>query len=270
MPSFIVLPFILAAGDEARAEEVMANYQAILDVVNGGLGDLHFASDAELDGAKLKEFSVATDAIGLGAVTGSRIGNSVVTSSHTSNDSLSGGGFGVNKSDLVSNHLILGGAAPSAKAQGGFTTWGWIALTDNTAHQFAVLDQSVDWRQRIVKITTLAFSTGTSAILLPGGANDKLAESVLFRSLTDVEGTINIGMGFLEGGSAPAGAPVAAPRVRIDINLQTPGENIHADFFALSGGNGDLAMQTGTDVTSPTVFIDMYYHIEASPMLGVP
>lgn len=271
IPTFIVLPHTLQPGADAKAGEVMGNFQVILDVVNGGIADIHISQDAKIDGAKIKDGSVTVAELAANAVIDTKCLTDSISVQKLMLDVVPNEGKGANYSRMISEQsTYTGSQAPNAYTDGGFTYWGAVPFIPTTQYQSFLLDNTHNWRSRLLKVTTLhANATSTTKSYLPGGASETAISQMMYNNIglpmASGTGQLNVGMGYTADGRAYDNVGgVGGPHVHIMANpVDATGDEYNVFFYANST-TGFLWVQTDVQVHS-SLYSDLIFHIEASP-----
>lgn len=250
----IVLPFPLTDGTDAFGSEVKANDDAIVAQVNGNLTDVNIAAGANISGAKL----------GDGTLTGVKLADNTVQGVKIKNDSPLGDGG--NRSELYSGSGSndTGGfpktnIIAARKQHGGKTIWAYFSIAVADIGTNYIIDNSIDWRKRLIAVLHELTVATTVRNDIPGGT----ADHTIFAPML-VNGALatgfNGGIFFAEDGQDGS---VAGQRC-LNLDLVT-----NLDSIRLFARNTDGALMVrATAHTGPGISVNM--KIDCSPHLGTP
>lgn len=247
----VTLPFTLLANTLAKASEVMANYNAILAALNGGIQNVNLSANAGLTTDKYADRSVTGTKIALAGVIAGNLPDGGIPAIKLSDDSTPG--LGANLSELFSESGGVNTNIIATRNQhGGKTVWFYVkpSLTAGVSIVVDAAASSIDWRRRLVMIhafcgITASFPPGS---LLPDGAQQNLLNAQDRNNLVVppvASAFFNSGVFWSGAGSTGASLP------SLGLTYNNPALSTTLRFYA-NVSTGNLSLLTETIGGGPT------------------
>jgi hypothetical protein len=256
----VSLPFPLTDGTTAFGSQTRANDNSIVAVVNGGLDNDNMRTNADAAGKGL-----TADKLADSAITTVKLAAGAVTFPKLADDSPLGSG--ANLSELLAQVAFNGtGGFPSSNINanrqqgGGKTGWGYFAIAVGQIGTDFILDDSIDWRKRLIMVMFEGTVVATVADL-PGGANDHLISGPFWTGGPGVLATgQNGGMFYSENGQATGAG--ANPAITLNIGAGATPDTLR--FYARS--TDGFLMVRATAIAATGVAANVL--VMCSPHLG--
>jgi len=260
----VTLPHPLSANTKARGSEVLANDQAITAQVNANLDDSNYKNAGMTLSSKAVPGSATNTVLGADSVSQEKVADQAIQAEHLKNDSgLPPTGIGAPRNELFSesDQAAITNVVAGRQQQGGKTVWAYFKLT--AADTAIVIDDSIDWRRRIIRITLWVFGhSGASGLVLPNGASDNAAAAAAWNATIAAFGGINTGLFYSEDGRVDGGTPQPVLFTGWVVTANTA-----LQWYALDT-NGALKCKSNSSLNG-NAELNVYAEINCSPYIGV-
>lgn len=263
----VVLPNELQDGTDAFGSEVKANDDEIVATVNGGIENINVASNADLEGSKLKDLSVIGSKVAQATLSGSdKLIDGSVTGIKMADDLAGVEGQGANLSELFSESDNAGitNVIVGREQHGGKSVWFYFTILRAATPVEIMIDDSIDWRYRMIRFVGNAYTTtGSPKTEIPGGTglpNAYAGLSVLGSVVSpQTQVGYDVGFAFLREGGDGSGDP----RVLMTWGQQAGGFSMY--MFADSAGGALKMIAIGAGANEE---MDVEMVVDCSPSLG--
>ena len=261
----IVFPHPLTDGTDAYGSHVMNDLIAIQDVVQGQLDNSNLKSGAGIVTDRLADLAVNYDKLATDAVYGNRILDDGIAAVKQKSDDTAGEGCNLNTLFSAAD----GGEAPTnimanRQDRGGLTVWSYYSETAAVTER--VLDENIDWRERLVIVHMIGFdSTASPKGALPGGANEALIRMQSWESPGgggEISEEASWGMFYSQAGNEGG---TAGPELSLYLG-DDGGIGAIVVFYARDTDGALCAWVDSMGVAD----IDMILCVTASPQLEIP
>lgn len=242
----VSLPNPLINGTTAFGSEVKANDDSIVAVVNGGIDNDNMRTGADAAGKGL-----TTDKYANASVTTAKIADGNVTAVKLADDGTPGDGCNLSELWTGSGEDGTNSYPPTninagRKQQGGKTIWTYFNIPIASLNTDFLIDNSIDWRNRLVTVIAEGTVAATKADI-PGGANDGLITGPLWTGGGSVGVGMNGGIFYTQAGQATGAG--ALPALTFNINAAT--DTIR--FYARAADGFLMARMTANAATGLSI-----------------
>lgn len=181
------------------------NIEAV-NLATGAVTNPKLATDA-VSTIKIVDLAVTTAKLNTDAVTEAKIANGAVQAEHLKNDAaFPPTGIGSPRNELFSksDNATITNVIAGRQQQGGKIISVYMAMVATTTEY--VIDDSMDWRKRIVSVMAYVASGVAGLSVLPGGAADNATAGSLWNAGPVAGSAFVAGVFFTQDGSAGGGA----------------------------------------------------------------